>query len=186
MFSGVRTSPYHDSITMLESWCEVFALICCAWFLPDVMLCIMVRHFHFGFIYQRTAFKRFFGLFRCSFRNLSCAAVFFVEGKNSLLAALLSKSLVQFFPLIVMSWILTLFFFFNKRFFWVFSGLTLGWTDGDVHSWEDCVNTRLNATDQQTAKNCRGAQACWSSVNQVHLISSTCLRTTLAIEASRV
>lgn len=151
-FCGVRTSPCHDSTTMLESWCEVFALICCAWFLPDVMLCIMVRHFHFGLIYQRTAFKRFFGLFRCSFRNLSCAAVFFVEGKSSLLAALLNKSLVQFFPLIVMSWILTLyfFFFFNKRFFWVLSGLTLGWTDGDVHSWEDCAFVLTHAWMLQT------------------------------------
>lgn len=136
---------------MLESWCEVFALICCAWFLPDVMLCIMVRHFHFGLIYQRTAFKRFFGLFKCSFRNLSCAAVFFVEGKSSLLAALLNKSLVQFFPLIVMSWILTLYFFiFQQTFF-----LSIVWFDLGVNWWGCpflgrlclCVNTRLNATD---------------------------------------
>ncbi|MEE6509716.1 hypothetical protein FKM82_027428 [Ascaphus truei] len=51
---GCKTSPnHHPSITMLDSWYEVFVLICCVWFLPSVALCIVAKHLHFGLICRK-------------------------------------------------------------------------------------------------------------------------------------
>ena len=48
---GCRTSPNHQpSTTVLDSWYEVFVLICCVWFPPNVLLCIRTKHLHFGLV----------------------------------------------------------------------------------------------------------------------------------------
>ncbi|MEE6527760.1 hypothetical protein FKM82_029362 [Ascaphus truei] len=48
---AAKTSPnHHPSTTVLDSWYEVFVLICCVWFSPNVALCIMTKHLHFGLV----------------------------------------------------------------------------------------------------------------------------------------
>ena len=35
---------------MFDSWYEAFVLICCVWFSPNVLLCVMTKHLHFGLV----------------------------------------------------------------------------------------------------------------------------------------
>ena len=49
---GFKTSHY-TSATVLDSWHEVFGVICCILFSPEVSLGIIATQFHFGFIYPK-------------------------------------------------------------------------------------------------------------------------------------
>ena len=40
----------YPSTIVLDSWYEVFVLLCYVWFSPNVLLCIMTKHLYFGLI----------------------------------------------------------------------------------------------------------------------------------------
>ena len=45
-----QKSPTSSATTMFDSWYEVLVLICCVWVPPNVLLCVMTKHLHFGLI----------------------------------------------------------------------------------------------------------------------------------------
>lgn len=48
------TSPnHHTTHAVLDSWHEVFLLICCVWLWPHVALCIVTKDLHFGVLYPK-------------------------------------------------------------------------------------------------------------------------------------
>lgn len=118
--------------TVHNSWYEVLLLICCVWVLPNVALCILVKHVHFGLICAKNIAQK-----HLSWPKLCC---------------LLSREKTyfwQFFQtrhtfsvfLIVLSWT------------WTFYMLMMSVESEMIFLWAlNCISTGLNVPDMQTAK----------------------------------
>jgi len=58
-YCSCKTSPNQQpSATVLDSWYEVFVLICCVWFSLNKRLCIITKHLHFVSSVQKTLFQK--------------------------------------------------------------------------------------------------------------------------------
>jgi len=76
--SAKQAKNNQPSTRVMDSWYEVFVLMCCVWFSANVALCIVAKHLQFLLTsVQRKLFQKSYGLFRCNFADPSHAAVFF-------------------------------------------------------------------------------------------------------------
>jgi len=119
---GCKTSPIHQpSTSVLDSRYEVFALICCVWFSPNVLLCITTKHLHFGLICPKDIVPKVLLLVRMQLcKPKLCCYVLFRE-------KMLSPGNLSC----------------KKCFSKIIAGVFCPW---------QCVNTYLNASNQQPAK----------------------------------
>lgn len=86
-----KAPNHHTSTTVVDRWCEVFALTCCVWLSPNVALFIIAKQRHWC------------GLFRRSLAKLHRAATMFLERRSLLLLTLPNKSYLFGVFLIVLS-----------------------------------------------------------------------------------
>lgn len=92
LVAAKKAPNHHTSTTVVDRWCEVFALTCCVWLSPNVALFIIAKQRHFGLEvvwFVQTQLRR--------------AATMFLERRSVLLLTLPNKSYLFIVFLIVLS-----------------------------------------------------------------------------------